>query len=227
MGIGGGIFADQILWPYFIERPLFYEYRLEQSPVYVTERREIVIRENNAIISTIEKAEKTVVGVKTKTTSGGVLEGSGLIITSDGLMVTLASLVPQGSVFSFFADGKQAAFQILKRDFENNLALVKITTQEGNLSTIGFADLDKIKLGEKVILIGAIFNGKDIEKTVNTGIIKNFSENSIETNIFEKDNLAGSPLFNIEGDMLGLNTIDPEGKVISIPASQIKQFVGL
>lgn len=227
LGIGGGIFADQILWPYFIERPLFYEYRLEQGPVYITERREIVIRENNAVTLTVEKAEKTVAGVRTKLVNGEILEGSGLVITSDGLMVTLASLVPQGSSFSFFVDGKQAAFQILKRDLEKNLALVKLTTQEGNLPTAGFADLAKMKLGEKVILIGTIFKGKDIEKTVNTGIVKNFSENSIETNIFEEDNLAGSPLFNIEGNVLGLNTIGLKGKVISIPASQIKQFVGL
>ncbi|MDO8424878.1 MAG: hypothetical protein Q7S70_02985, partial [bacterium] len=126
LGIFGGIFADQILWPYLIERPLFYKYRLEQSPVYVTERKEVILRENTAVTSAIERVEKTVAGVRAKTANGGILEGSGLVITSDGLMVTLASLVPQGASFSFFVDGKAATFQILKRDLEDNLALVKM-----------------------------------------------------------------------------------------------------
>jgi len=100
IGTVGGIFADQILWPYFIEKPLFYQYRLEQSPVYVTERKEVTIQENTALKEAIEKVEKTVVGVRTQTKEEKILEGSGLIVTSDGLIVTLAELVPPGSLFS-------------------------------------------------------------------------------------------------------------------------------
>lgn len=91
----------RFLWPYLIERPLFYKYRLEQSPVYVTERKEVTIEENTALQDAVEKTEKIVVGVKTKLNSGKVLEGSGFIVTADGLIVTLNELVPQGSVFTF------------------------------------------------------------------------------------------------------------------------------
>jgi hypothetical protein len=48
IGAVGGIFSEQILWPYFIERPLFLEYSLEQNPVYITETKEITIQENTA-----------------------------------------------------------------------------------------------------------------------------------------------------------------------------------
>jgi len=228
IGAVGGIFADQILWPYFIERPLFYQYRLEQSPVYVTERKEITIRENLALKNAIEKVEKVVIGVKSETPKRKILEGSGLIVTSDGLIVTLADLVPRGSTFNFFIDGELVHFQILKRDLKENLALVKI--EKSNLPTVSFADLEKLKLGERVFLVGIIFNKQKITSpglVVNEGIIKNFDENKIETNIFEKENLAGSPLFNIEGEVLGLNTINLEGKVIAIPISKIKKFLGL
>lgn len=61
---------------------------------------------------------------------------------------------------------------------------------------------------------------------VNEGIVKSFDENYIQTNIFEKIRLQGSPLFNIEGEVLGLNTIDSEGKIITIPISKIKSFSG-
>ncbi len=231
IGMVGGIFADQILWPYFIERPLFYQYRLEQSPVYVTERNETIIQENTALIEAIEKVEKTIVGVKTQTKGGVVLEGSGLIVTSDGLLVTLADLVPQGSNFSFFINDKPAAFQILKRDLKENLALVKIG--ETNLPVATFADLEKTKLGERVFLVGAIFETaatstqNKVVKTVNEGIVKNLGTDLIETNILEKNVLAGSSLFNIKGEVLGINTVDSKGKVFSIPVSKIKLFIGM
>jgi len=227
LGVFGGIFADQILWPYFIERPLFYQYRLEQSPVYVTERKEITVRENVALSNAVEKVEKVVIGVRTEGKTGKILEGSGLIVTSDGLVVTLAELVPQGSTFSFFVDGKLVSFQILKRDLKENLALVKV--EKANLPTVGFANLEKIKLGERVFLVGLIFENQKITPpglVVNEGIIKSFNENLIQTNITEEIFLQGSPLFNIEGEVLGINTIDKDGKVITIPVSKIKTFAG-
>jgi len=223
LGICGGIFADQILWPYFIERPLFYQYRLEQSPVYVTEKKEITIQENVALQNAVEKVEKVVVGVQTKTGLGQSLEGSGLIITSDGLLVTLADLVPQGSTFSFFVDGQAIHFQILKRDLKENLALVKI--EKTNLPTVGFGDLGKIKLGERVFLVGVI-QSPNWGWTVNEGIIKSFDAELIETNIFEKSAISGSPLFDIEGNVLGLNEIDKEGQVSAIPITKIREFTG-
>lgn len=224
-GIVGGIFADQILWPYFVERPLFYEYRLEKNPIYVTERKEITIQENTALTEAIGKVEKTIIGVKTQTEKGEILEGSGLAVTADGLMVTLADLVPQGSDFSFFAEGKQVSYQILKRDLKDNLALVKIG--KDNLATVGFADLEKLKLGERVFLIGVVFDGKKTSQAINEGFVSSISEDSISTNIFEKDNLAGSPLFNIKSEVLGLNMLDSKDRIIAIPISKIKQFIGI
>jgi serine protease Do len=227
IGMVGGIFADQIFWPYFVERPLFYQYRLEKAPIYVTERKEVTVTENVALQNAIEKVKKVVVGVKTETKTKKILEGSGLILTSDGLVVTLADLVPYGSEFSFFVDGTPHQLigggQVLKRDLKENLALIKI--EKTNLPTAGFANLEKLKLGERVFLVGAAQtpNGGWV---VNEGIVKGFDENTIETNIFESINLAGSPLFDIEGNVLGLNTIDKEGRVVSLPVSKIKSFAG-
>jgi len=228
IGMVGGIFADQIFWPYFVERPLFYQYRLEQSPVYVTERKEVYIQENVVLKNAIEKVEKVVIGVRTETKAGKILEGSGLILTADGLVITLAELVPSGSTFNFFVEGESVSFQILKRDSKENLALIKL--EKTNLPTVGFANLEKLKLGERVFLVGIIFNKQKIASpgfVVNEGIIKNFDENKIETNIFEKETISGSPLFDIEGKVLGMNMIDKEGKVIAIPISQIRAFTDL
>jgi len=226
IGMVGGIFADQIFWPYFVEKPLFYEYRLEQSPVYITEQKEINVTENVALQSAVEKVEKVVIGVRTEIKAGKILEGSGLILTSDGLMVTLADLVPVGADFSFFIEGEIRSYEVLKRDLENNIALIKI--EDGTLGTVEFANLENKKLGERVFVVGAIFDEEgNLSKIVNEGIIKYFKKDYIHTNIFESEVLSGSPLFDIEGRVLGLSQIDSQGKLVALPISLIREFSSL
>ncbi len=225
LGIIGGIFGSQILWPLLVERPLFLKYRLEQTPIYVTERKEIKIQENVALKEAIERVERAVILLRTKTKDGKILEGSGLILTSDGIIVTLSDLVPQGASFSFFVEGEIVNFQILKRDKNQNLALIKV--EKRNLKPVGFLNLEKLKLGERVFLVGKVLRGGKIETIVNEGIVKNFNEEKIETNMREEQNLAGSPLFDIEGNLVGLCQIEKDGKVIALPNSKIKSFSGL
>ena len=225
LGMGGGIFADQIFWPYIVERPLFFAYRLEQAPVYVTERKEITIQENTALQDAVEKVEKAVVGIQAKTQTGRTFKGSGLVITSDGLMVTLNELVPQGEKFVFFVDGDTLSYQVLKRDKKANLALVKLEAER--LPTLGFADASKLRLGQRVFLVGAVLLQDGLQKIVNEGIIRAIDNDSISTTIFEKSILAGSPLFTIEGEVIGLTVVDKEGQVSAIPVSAIRAFAGL
>lgn len=228
LGAFGGFLFQIFVLPYLIASPYFEKFQFvknfKERKVIVNPKEEIFIQENTALERAIEKVEKTVIAVQTKTKQGKILEGSGLIITSDGLVVTFADLVPVGSSFSFFTEGEKAQFQILRRDLKNNLALIKL--EKTNLLTSGFADSEKTKLGQRVFLIGIIFEKAVPSKIVNQGIIKSFGEDFIKTNIFEKKILNGSPLFDIEGNVLGLNTIDEEGKVIAIPIEKIKTFAG-
>lgn len=224
VGMLGGIFAEQVLWPYFVERPFFEKYGLSQPPVYITERKEVIIRENTALENAIEKVGNMVIGVKTTTLNGKNLEGSGLIITSDGIIVTLSELVPKGSSFYFYIDKKPQTYQILKRSTKLNLALIKL--EKNNLPAAGFADVDKIKLGERVFLVGNVFSSSTPEIIVDEGIIQNFRTDYIKTNITKTEGMSGSVLFDIEGNVVGLNAVDADGGMIAIPISVIKQFAG-
>ncbi|XOB42648.1 MAG: trypsin-like peptidase domain-containing protein [Candidatus Nealsonbacteria bacterium] len=212
IGILGGLFANQFIWPYFLERP-----------VYVTERKEITIEENIALRNAVERVEKTIIGIKS-TSKEKILIGSAMVLTSDGLIVTLAELVPQGSEFLFFVEGEPSSYQILKRDLTNNLALIKL--EQSSLPTVGFADLNKVKTGERIFLVGTIYGVKEFTRGVNEGIVSYFNENLISTNILEKSTMAGSPLFNIKGELLGLATIDYWGVVSIIPVDVIRDFAG-
>lgn len=221
VGTVGGIFADQILWPYFVEKPLFSEYRLEQRPIYVTEQ--VFIQENDSLQNSIEKVNRAIVGIRTETKTKKILEGSGLIVTSDGLVVTSADLLPKDSRTTLFFDGKIAAPKIIQ--VRENLALLRIEGE--SLSTVGFGDFNKLKLGQRVFLMGIIFSESAPYKKVNEGIIKYFDQNSlIHTNIFEKEGSKGSVLFDNQGNILGLNVFNEEGEVVIIPIFKIKEFLG-
>ncbi len=228
VGMIGGIFADQIFWPYFVEKPLFYQYRLDQIPIYVTETKETIVQENVALQNAVERAGEMTVGVRTILDTGIILEGSGLVLTSDGLVVTLSELAQPNSQITLFWEGSRYLVgdkaKILKRDVKNNLVLMKI--EQNNLPTAGFADASQIKIGERVFLAGVIFSKGVPQKMTNEGIVKTFNDNFIQTNIFEKYTLSGSPLFDIAGRVLGLNTVDAESKVNAIPAAKIKSFAG-
>jgi len=221
IGIVGGIFADQILWPYFIERPLFYKYRLEQAPTYINEQKQVTIEENVALQDAIGEVKNSLVGVRAQTKAGKIIEGSGIIVTADGLILTLDTILPQGSVATIFLDSKKLTPKVLQR--KNGLVLLKV--DENNLKPVAFTDFDKIKLGERVFLSGIIFNKDQTNNIVNEGIVEIFDEKNIQTNISDK-NVEGSPLFNIQGQLVGLNTINKDGKIVAISIKTIRDFLG-
>ena len=227
VGMVGGIFSDQILWPYFVERPLFYQYKLDQNPIEVTEIREITVRENEALTSAIEKVESVIVGIKSQTSNNNFLEGSGLIVTSDGFVVVLMDFAPKYATSTVFIDGKSLPLRLLKQDSKTGLALLKV--ESNNLPTVGFADFGRLKLGQRVFLVGADFKSStsSIEKMVSEGIVQKFSSLVIETSMSEGDEAKGSILFNVSGEVLGINEINSKGKVIAIPVSKIKEIAGM
>ncbi len=217
IGICGGIFADQILGPYLAEKPL----RSERSLASVSGQTGVDVKAKNDLTDTIGKVEKAIIRFQTKSGT----EGTGIVVTSDGLVVTLAEFIPQGANLNFYIDDKAVSYQVLKRDLKKNLALVKLEGK--NLQTFGFANFDNIKQGQEVFLMGFVGAKNDFKKIVNKGIIRAFDSDIVQTNIIEKNDIKGSPLFNIGGELLGLNFVDSDGKISAIPVLKIKEFIGL
>lgn len=228
LGAIGGFLYQAFLLPYLANKPYFARFQfireLKEREVIVYPKEEIIIQENSALKGAIERTERVVVGIKSTSKTGAVVEGSGLIVSSDGLLVTFSDILPLAGNFTFFVNGKRSTYQVLKRDPATNLALVKV--EEKNLPTVSFGSLEKIRPGERVFLVATIFDKSGTQKMVNEGIIKIADENFIQTSIYEKENINGSPLFDIEGNALGLCFSDKEGNVLAVPISEIKSFVG-
>ena len=229
LGAAGGIWAQAFLLPYAATQPPFADWQFikewNSKTTVLREIREIVVNRDEAIERAIEKAQKLVVGVRSAK-GKQVREGSGFIATSDGFIITLASLVPQGYTVMVYIDGEKEPVlgQVLKRDAKTGLALLKI--EKNNLQTTGFADENSVKLGMPVFLVGRVFGKEGTVSLVNQGIVKGLSKDAISTNMVEELTLQGSALFDIAGRIVGLNTVDKEGKVVSIPSALLLLFAG-
>lgn len=231
-GVGalGGLFAQAALLPYMAGHDLYKDWGFVKEwnsrIVVVRQIEQITIGQREGLDRVIENAEKVVVGVQS-VKGGTTVAGSGLIYTSEGLIVTLASVVPQGYVSQIYIGNSKEPIgnaQVLKRDQQNNLALLKV--DKGNLPTASFAPKEDVRLGSPVVLIGKSV-GKEggMTSSVNEGIVKVVALSSIKTTIIDSLSLQGSPLFDLNGRVLGLGIIERDGFVSVIPSTVLKPFL--
>lgn len=193
------------------------------APSYVIRENNIYIQENDALKDSVQKTKSFVLGVRSVVSDKKILSGSGLVLTSDGMAVTLAELVPSGSkTIVFYVDGQPVQAQVIKRDLKENLALVKI--EKSGLSVGGFFIFDQLALGERVFLVSQTFDPQTSAPgfLTNEGVVKTFAADTIETNIQESKAL-GAPVFDIKGYVMGI-TSSSSGSVTVIPITKIRDF---
>ena len=143
------------------------------------------------------------------------------------IILTLASLLPRGADFTFNWQGQTPSFEILKRDITANLALVKFSGLD--LPSAGFNF--EPKLGQRVFVLAkypqTVVDTKQWLVSVNEGIISQLGGNALLTTMTASAATQGSPVFDLEGRVLGLATLDQQNRVIILPASTIRAFSGL
>ena len=227
LGMAGAFLFQALIFPWMLsdssfERLGFIE-DFKNGKVIVNPTQQIYIQENTTLQDAIQKVEKSVVTIQGKTSEGDVFLRTGLVATSDGYIVTLASAIPAGS-FNVFAEGQSVVFKIQKVDYDNNLALIKV--EKTGLASVGFANLSNIKIGQRVFLTSSTLIDQS-NWFANEGIIREIDKDSIKTNIQERAIINGGPLFNISGELVGLSFVDSEGKISAIPIDKIKSILGI
>ncbi|MBI4217348.1 MAG: trypsin-like peptidase domain-containing protein [Parcubacteria group bacterium] len=223
LGAAGGIWAQAFLLPYLASTPAFQDLKFIQDwnarTVLVQPVSRISVDEPAALEKTVEKSSKTVVLVQSSVSR----KGSGLVVTSDGLILTRASLVPSGFGVSVLLDQGQEKIpaQVLKRDAANNLALLKV--DKNNLSTAGFVNEGELRPGMKLVLLAR----NDTGTVVNEGIVRSVTGDLIQSTMTETASSTGATVFTVEGRVAGIAAIAPSGSVTVIPASFLRSFLGL
>ncbi|MGW8250692.1 MAG: S1C family serine protease, partial [Anaerolineales bacterium] len=147
------------------------------------------------------------------------VSGSGVIISSDGYVLTNNHVVENVTkVVIVLPDGNQIPASIVGTDIYADLAVLKV---DGNLpSTAKLGDSDMLKPGETVIAIGSPLG--DFKNTVTAGVISATGraldtgngyqmEDLIQTDAAINRGNSGGPLLNLNGEVIGINTLIVRG----------------
>ena len=149
--------------------------------------------------------------------------GSGFIIDPSGLIVTNNHVIDGADEISVILnDGTKLKADLVGKDSKSDLALLRVHYDKP-LKFVKFGDSDKLRLGEWVIAIGNPFS---LGGTVTAGIVSARNrdinsgpyDNYIQTDAAINRGNSGGPLFNLNGEVIGINTaiISPSGGSIGI-----------
>ena len=137
--------------------------------------------------------------------------GSGFVIKNNGTVITNNHVI-QGAegIFVRFTDGKEYEAKLIGTDPVSDIAVLKIQSNE-TFKALKLADSSKAKVGDWVVAIGNPFG---LGGTVTSGIISAINrdinmgryDNFIQTDASINQGNSGGPLFNMNGDVLGINT---------------------
>ena len=137
--------------------------------------------------------------------------GSGFVIGEKGIVITNNHVI-QGAedIYIRLDDGREYKAKVIGADPLSDIAVLKIDSKE-KFIPVKFGDSDKARIGDWVIAIG---NPLGLSGTVTSGIISarnrdigmNRYEDFIQTDASINVGNSGGPLFNMDGDVIGINT---------------------
>src|SRR6266496_1044965 len=168
--------------------------------------------------------------------------GSGFVIDADGIVVTNNHVIADADEITvIFNDGSKLKAELIGKDSKTDLAVLKVKPDKP-LKAVKFGNSEKLRLGEWVIAIGNPFS---LGGTVTAGIVSARNrdinsgpyDNYIQTDAAINRGNSGGPLFNLDGEVIGVNTliISPSGgsigigfavpsKTVASVVSQLQQF---
>jgi len=187
-----------------------------------------------AVLSSVEqvasKVLPSVVSISVRGSAGqlqssaGAGTGSGVVLSSDGLVLTnnhvVAAAANGGQIVLTFNDGKTARASIVGRDPISDLAVVKADGVSG-LTPVTLGRSGDLKVGEQVVAVGSPLG---LSGTVTTGIVSALNRpvrtggaetadgdrssviDAIQTDAPINPGNSGGPLVNMSGELIGVNT---------------------
>jgi serine protease Do len=160
--------------------------------------------------------------------------GSGVVFTPDGAILTNNHVVEEALTINVrLRDGRYLPARLVGRDPATDLAVVKVDAT--GLSPAKFADSDAARVGEWVVAIGSPFG---LGYTVTAGVLSakgrgglgmNAIEDYLQTDASINPGNSGGPLCNLQGDVLGINTMivgRGQGIGFAVPSNLAQRVAG-
>ena len=149
--------------------------------------------------------------------------GSGFVIDSSGIIITNNHVIEDADeIVAKFSDGTNLVAEVIGRDEKTDIAVLRVEPEVA-LTSVKFGNADILRVGDWVMAIGNPFG---LGGTVTVGIVsarnRNIQsgpyDNFIQTDAAINRGNSGGPLFNLEGEVIGINTaiISPTGGSIGI-----------
>ena len=160
--------------------------------------------------------------------------GSGVIIHEDGYIVTNNHVVGAGFEAEIrLFDRTTLMAEVVGRDPDTDLALLKVQVDR-KLTAAKFGDSNQVKVGQWVLAVGNPFG---LDRTVTLGVVSGIGrenmnlsryENFIQTDASINPGNSGGPLFNLRGEVIGINTAIinfAQGIGFAIPSNMADRIV--
>ncbi len=159
--------------------------------------------------------------------------GSGFIIDEKGTILTNSHVVSQADEVEVeLADGRKFKAEVVGADEKTDIAVIKIQS-DANLPTVKLGDSSKVRPGDWVMAIGNPFG---LEHTVTVGVVSAKGRligggpyaKFIQTDASINPGNSGGPLFDIDGEVIGINTMiyaGGQGIGFAIPIDLAKQLL--
>ena len=149
--------------------------------------------------------------------------GSGFVIDPSGIVITNNHVVGDANdVVVIFTDGRKLKATIVGKDPKVDVAVLKVESDKP-FKTVKFGDSDKARVGDGVMAVGNPFG---LGETVTAGILSARNRNIdsgpyddfLHTDASINKGNSGGPLFNLQGEVIGINTaiLSPSGGSIGI-----------
>jgi serine protease Do len=217
------------------------------NPDAPTSSNQNTVQVVNKVLPSVLSISVRVVTNRSVLTAGAA--GTGYVVNSDGLVVTNKHVIAQVcevginnvQISALTYDQQVFELKVVAIDPIDDIAILQIQNPPQNLSPVSFSDSNKLQLGESVIAIGNALG--ELQNTVTTGVISGLNrslnegpidectkrrvntDGLIQTDAAINKGNSGGPLFNSNGQLIGMNTFgtsEAQNVGLAIPSSSIQ-----
>ncbi|QRK07665.1 trypsin-like peptidase domain-containing protein [Archangium violaceum] len=165
--------------------------------------------------------------IRQGTGSGFIIDPKGLVLTNNHVVEGAVSIVVR------LDDGRSFDAEIVGRDPLTDVALIRLKGKVGNLPTVKLGDSDALRVGDWAVAIGNPFG---LASSVSSGIISARARNIhsgpyddfLQTDAAINPGNSGGPLFNMKGEVIGINTAIVGGGTgigFAVPSNLVKALL--
>jgi len=249
IGGAGAAFFEHYLFPKMGSTRIFSKYdffkKAKENITVINKTEQLEIKEDEAVSKiAAQPANALVKIISLSSKNDAVKTGNGLILTSDGVIVTYRNAILEADaaykVLSYSGNVFDAEY--FGTDEFSNLAFLKVKTS--NLPVVAFANSDESKPGKKLIAIG---NSRgNFQNILSTAAMNDFNksfnlsgktvsssekmEGVIEADFFDQEDFVGGPVVNYNGELIGLTgmlMINNKEKYFIVPSNEVRKSMEL